>query len=219
VNESELVTVFEDENFLAINKPFGMPSQDDPTKDPSVLGILSGQEKYEGITLPHRIDRPAGGVLLFAKSKKARTEVPRMLKDGRVTRIYWAVISGSLPDVEGTLRHDLKNDTKKNKTDVDGEGKRSVLHYRIVAKTDNYTLVEINLKTGRHHQIRAQLSAVGCPIKGDLKYGSKRSNPWGGIYLFSRSLSLVWKGKEFTFTAEPPADVLWDLFPREQEND
>lgn len=143
----------------------------------------------------HRIDRPVAGLVVFAKTSKALERLNKMLREGKIHKKYWALVEGKLEEKSATLTNFLKNNGRLNKTFVsspdDPEAKKSVLEYQTIAEGERYSLVEIDLKTGRKHQIRAQFSNIGHPIKGDLKYGAKRSNPGGGISLLAKSISFV----------------------------
>jgi 23S rRNA pseudouridine1911/1915/1917 synthase len=168
--------------------------------------------------LVHRLDQPVTGVVLFAKNPEALRGMNEIFQGRRVKKIYWAVTDAPPPAEAGTLEHYLSFNPGKNKSYAHSEagrgGKKAVLRYRLAGKTDRYFLVEIELVTGRHHQIRAQLSAAGCHIKGDLKYGASRSDPGGGIHLHARSLGFVHpiSGAAVEITAPPPEDPLWSIF-------
>ena len=180
-------------------------------------------EKYKkpgnvfcGVT--HRLDRPTSGVLLFAKTSKALSRMNTLFRDGKVAKTYWAIVQECPPKEEDWLTHYLIKNEKTNKsTAFDKEkarAKKAVLHYRLIAASRNYYLLEIDLETGRHHQIRVQLAKIGCPVKGDLKYGAKRSNPDGSISLHARSLSFTHPVSKETVsvTAPVPEDTLWKSF-------
>lgn len=176
--------------------------QGDKTGDTPLSEKIKGylKEKYNkpgnvfcGVV--HRIDRPVGGLVIFARTSKALTRLNEMLRKGEIHKTYWALVEGKPEKPEETLKDFLVTDGRINKTFIAGEGDRnareSILTYKTVATGERYTLLEINLLTGRKHQIRAQLSAIGHPIKGDLKYGAKRSNPGGGISLLARSIEFI----------------------------
>lgn len=169
---------------------------------------------YLGVV--HRLDRPTSGIVIFARTSKALPRLNKLFAEKKAKKTYWAVVKNAPPAVAGNLVHHLKRNSKQNKSyaypkAVPGS-KQASLDYKVIQKLDNYFLLEINLHTGRHHQIRAQLAAIGCPIKGDLKYGFDRSNPDGSIHLLSRKLTLTHPvlKKEMTFTALPPeGDAIW----------
>ena len=163
----------------------------------------------------HRLDRPVGGVILFAKTSKALSRLNRMVQERAFQKTYWAIVGQKPPQIAGQLTHYLGRDEARNKSYVcpstRKDAKEARLDYRLIASGERYHLLEIQLHTGRHHQIRTQLAAIGCPIKGDLKYGFPRSNPDQSISLHARSLSLVHPVSQapLLITAEPPADKLW----------
>mgnify|MGYP006294368141 CR=1 FL=1 len=217
--------LYEDNHIIAVNKRSSEIVQSDSSGDPSlaeaVKGFIKARDGKPGngfLGLPHRLDRPTSGVVVFAKTGKALGRLGTLFKERGVRKVYWAVVDAAPPADGGTLVHYLVRDRKKNKSfarESERSGaKRAELRYTLIAATDNYFLLEIHPKTGRHHQIRAQLAAVGCRIKGDLKYGARRSNPEGGIHLHARQVTLVHpvKREEISITADPPPDVLWDQF-------
>jgi len=166
----------------------------------------------------HRLDRPVSGCVVYARTSKALSRLSELFRTREVRKTYWAIVSERPPAEEGTLSSYLKKNEPQNKsyvynTEVKGS-KLAELSYRVLARSERYYLVEVDLQTGRHHQIRAQLAAAGCPIKGDLKYGSKRSNEGGGISLHSRRVSFVHpvKKEEITVEAPLPDDRIWKLF-------
>lgn len=207
--------VFEDNHIIIINKQPGEIVQGDKTGDTPLSEILKKylKDKYNkpgnvfcGVV--HRIDRPVGGLVIFAKTSKALQRLNKMLRDGEIHKTYWAVVEGFPLEKTSTLKNYLKNDSRINKTFIsslnDPEAKESVLEYDTIAQGDRYSVLEIKLLTGRKHQIRAQLSAIGHPIKGDLKYGAKRSNPDGGISLLARKISFVHPVSRVPITIEAP---------------
>lgn len=194
--------VYEDNHIVVVNKAPGEIVQGDKTGDTPLSELLKQylKEKYNkpgnvfcGVV--HRIDRPVGGLVIFAKTSKALTRLNEMLRKGDIHKTYWALVEGHPQKDEDTLTNYLVSDGRMNKTFIakkgDPEAKESVLKYKTIAKGDRYTLLEINLLTGRKHQIRAQLSNLGHPIKGDLKYGARRSNPDGGISLLARHIEFI----------------------------
>jgi 23S rRNA pseudouridine1911/1915/1917 synthase len=163
----------------------------------------------------HRLDRPVAGLVVFARTSKALSRLNDMFRKGEVHKTYWAITHEMPPQSEGTLTHWLTRNEKQNKSYAyDKErpdSKKAILKYRALSHSDNYTLLEVNLMTGRHHQIRCQLAAMGCPIKGDLKYGAPRSNPDGSISLMSRRVEFVHPVSKELITVEAPIpnDPLW----------
>lgn len=169
---------------------------------------------YLGVV--HRLDRPTSGIVLFARTSKALPRLNLLFKDKEAKKTYWAVVKNMPPESEATLIHYLKRNPKQNKSvshikEVP-ESKKAVLDYRVLKKLDNYYLLEIDLHTGRHHQIRSQLSFIGCPIKGDLKYGFDRSNKDASIHLHARKLVFTHpvSKEEINVIAPPPKDPVWD---------
>lgn len=194
--------VYEDNHILIINKKVGQLVQGDKTGDESLLDAIKNFiKKRDGkpgnvfLGLVHRIDRPTSGLVIYAKTSKALSRLTQMVKNREIKKTYWAVVPKELIPQSQRLVHYLKKNEKNNKAIVfpkATEGaKEAVLTYHTIKTLDNYLLLEIDLETGRHHQIRAQLSKTGVPIKGDLKYGSPRSNPDGGINLHARKLEFV----------------------------
>lgn len=219
--------IYEDNHIIVVNKASGEIVQGDKTGDESLCDTLKQylKEKYNKpgnvfVGLPHRLDRPVSGVVIFAKTSKALERLNNMFRVGEVRKIYWAITKNKPLVAEGELSHWILRNEKMNKSfayrkEVDGS-KHALLNYRTLASSDNYTLIEVELKTGRHHQIRCQLSAMGCPIKGDLKYGAKRSNPDGSISLHARYVEFVHpvSKQPIKITAPVPNDRLWQSFER-----
>ncbi len=215
--------VFEDNHLLVINKKAGQLVQGDKTGDESLLDSLKNfikiKDKKPGnvfLGLVHRIDRPTSGLVIYAKTSKALTRLTQMVKNRDIKKTYWAVVPKVEIPKSQRLIHYLKKNEKNNKSTVfpkPSEGaKESILNYEIIKTLDNFQLLEIDLETGRHHQIRAQLSKIGVPIKGDLKYGSPRSNPDGGIHLHARKLEFVHPvtNENLVLTAKVPEnDPVW----------
>jgi 23S rRNA pseudouridine1911/1915/1917 synthase len=168
---------------------------------------------YLGVV--HRLDRPTSGVVLFARTSKALTRLNKLFAERETKKTYWAVVKNTPPKQKERLVHYLKRNPKKNKSyaheKIVPDSKKAILTYEIKKQLDRYSLLEIELETGRHHQIRSQLAAIGSPIKGDLKYGFDRSNPDGSIHLHARSLELIHpvKKERLTFVAPTPTDVIW----------
>ena len=174
-------------------------------------------EVFLGVT--HRLDRPTSGVVLFARTSKALTRLNEMFKSHeQIKKTYWAIVQGCPKVPEARLENWLVRNEAQNKSYIAkpnaNNAKKAILNYRTIVRGENYTLLEINLETGRHHQIRCQLAAIGCPVKGDLKYGAKRSNPDGGICLHARKIEFIHPvSKEpICITAPIPEDSLWQQF-------
>lgn len=214
--------LFEDNHLLIINKKAGELAQGDETGDVPLIDSLKEFIKVRDhkpgnvfLGLIHRLDRPTTGILIFAKTSKALTRMNEIFKTREVQKAYWAIVEGK-PEIDAQrLEHYLRKNQKNNKVSVftkpTPEAKLAILEYRTLGKLDNYTLLEVDLFTGRSHQIRAQLSFNGNSIKGDLKYGSRRSNPDGSISLHARKISFqhpVTK-EQISVIAPPPKDNLW----------
>ena len=168
----------------------------------------------------HRLDRPVGGLVVFAKTTKALTRLNEMFRNGKIEKTYWALSRNKPEQSEGRLVHFITTTEHNNKSYASlterGNSKRAVLTYRLLGSSEHYKLIEVKLETGRKHQIRVQLSAIGCPIKGDLKYGDKRSNPDGSISLMARRIRFVHpvSKQEIDVTAPLPEDSLWQAFDK-----
>ena len=220
--------LYEDNHIIAVSKTCHEIVQGDKTGDTPLSEIVKAyiKEKYQkpgevflGVT--HRLDRPTTGVVLFARTSKALTRLNAMFQSHELIRkTYWAIVEKNdrlLGDEAIRLEHYLWRNEKQNKSFVVKAGtkdaKRAVLTYKAIAQSDRYTLLEINLETGRHHQIRCQLAAIGLPIKGDLKYGAKHSNPDGGISLHARKIEFVHPVSKLpiSITAPVPNDALWQV--------
>ena len=216
--------LFEDNHLLIVNKRPGDIVQGDKTGDKPLSEVIKEYiaEKYNKpgavyLGVAHRIDRPTSGIVVFAKTSKALARLNKLFSERETKKTYWAIVKNMPPKQKDILTHFLVRNSKQNKsyarTKEVQDSKEAILEYTIVKKLDNFSLLEIDLHTGRHHQIRAQLSALGCPIKGDLKYGFDRSNPDGSIHLHARKLIFNHPvTKELvTIIANPPKDVVWDL--------
>jgi len=218
--------VYEDNHLIIINKKAGQIAQADKTGDTALNDILKAylKEKYNKpgnvyLGLIHRLDRPTSGGLIFGKTDKATSRLSKMFQKHDLTKKYWAVVDKMPPQTEGRLEHFLKKNQEKNKSFVVKENtqgaKKASLSYKLISSIDRYHLLEIDLETGRHHQIRAQLGAIGCKIKGDVKYGFKRSNKDLSIHLLARYIEFVHPVKKesmkFTF-AVPEGDPVWACF-------
>jgi 23S rRNA pseudouridine1911/1915/1917 synthase len=217
--------LYEDNHLLVVNKRVSDIVQGDKTGDMSLDRILKKyiSEKYHKpgeafLGVVHRIDRPVSGVVIFSRTSKSLSRMNQFFKDGKVQKTYWAVVKNLPPETEGSLSHFLVRDPKKNKSFAFGHevkgSKEALLSYKVIHEFDKYYLLEIDLKTGRHHQIRSQLSKIGCPIKGDLKYGFPRSNPDGGISLHAFKVVFPHPVKDEMISVEalPPSDILWDAY-------
>ncbi len=218
--------IYEDNHLLAANKRSGDLVQPDKSSasalEDEVKAYIKVRDNKPGavyLGVMHRIDRPVSGVVLFAKSSKALVRMNEQIRRGEIEKRYWALVE-QRPQVEvAELKHYILRDNRVNKSRAlsapKGDSKEARLRYQVIGASKSYTLVEVELLTGRHHQIRAQLSAIGSPIKGDLKYGARRSNPDGGISLHSRRMSFVHPvtKEQCTIVAPTPADdKLWQIF-------
>ena len=216
--------LYEDNHIIIVNKAPSEIVQGDKTGDEPLSEIVKRylKEKYNkpgnvfcGVT--HRLDRPTSGVVVFAKTSKALSRLNEMFKNNEMDKTYWAIVKKLPQKTEATLTHYLIKNERTNKStahDVEKPNtKKAVLHYKLVASSDNYHLLEVDLETGRHHQIRCQLSKIGSPIKGDLKYGFDRSNPDGSISLHARSVSFIHpvSKEKIEITAPVPDDNLWKV--------
>jgi 23S rRNA pseudouridine1911/1915/1917 synthase len=219
---SNLSVIYEDNHLLVVNKAAGLLVQGDQTGDESLVDIAKRyiKKKYKKsgdvfLGLVHRLDRPTTGVIVLARTSKALARLNRQFKDRIPKKVYRAVVSGT-PETSAIIEQYLKKNSSQNKSfhypKITPNTKHAILRYRLVESLITYHVLEIELETGRHHQIRAQLAAVGLHIKGDLKYGAKRPNPNGSIHLHARSLLFVHptKKEEMEFIAPYPDDVLWN---------
>jgi len=217
--------IYEDNHLIAVNKACGEIVQGDKTGDEPLIDKVKAyiKKKYNKpgdvyLGSPHRLDRPTSGIVLFARTSKALTRLNEMFQDKEaIKKTYWAVVDVLPEEMEGTLEHYLWKDEVKNKSFASVKKKKGAklcsLSYVHKASLNRYHLLEVNLETGRHHQIRAQLLTIGCHIKGDLKYGADRSNPDGGIHLHARKLEFMHpvKKEPITIVANPPkGDPIWD---------
>lgn len=220
-----MIVVYEDNHIIIVNKTTSEIVQGDKTGDIPLSEVVKQYIKMEYakpgnvfLGVVHRLDRPVSGLVVFAKTSKALSRLNEMFRKGDVHKTYWAIVKTCPPTEEGDLVHYLVRNEKQNKSyayDKEVKGaKKAVLHYRLIGHSDNYYLLEIDLKTGRHHQIRCQLAKIGCPIKGDLKYGFPRSNVDGGICLHARRVCFVHpvSKKLVDVVAPTPADNLWNSF-------
>ncbi|MCV6629254.1 MAG: RluA family pseudouridine synthase [Flavobacteriaceae bacterium] len=221
-NSKNLLVVYEDNHIIVVNKRAGDIVQGDKTGDLPLSEVVKIylKKKYNKpgavfLGVAHRLDRPTSGLVLFAKTSKALQRLNRMLQERTIEKTYWAIVQGTPSKAKDRLVHWLKRNPKQNKSYAFAkeiaQSKKAILHYTIIKKLEKYTLLEILLETGRHHQIRSQLQAIGHVIKGDLKYGAKRSNKDGGIHLHARKLSFIHpvKKEPLLLTAPLPQETLW----------
>ncbi len=222
-DKNNLQVLFEDNHIIVVNKRPGDIVQGDKTGDKPLSEVVKSylKEKYNKpgnvyLGVVHRLDRPTSGIVLFAKTSKALPRLNKLFQEKKAQKTYWAIVKNAPPKKSDTLVHFLKRNPKQNKSYAHikevPESKKAILEYRILKKLDNYFLLEVNLHTGRHHQIRSQLSAIGSPIKGDLKYGFDRSNKDASIHLHARELKFIHpvKKEEIHIIASPPDEVLWN---------
>ena len=221
--KENLQVLFEDNHIIIINKRSGDITQGDKTGDKPLSDVVKKyvKEKYNKagnvfLGVVHRLDRPTSGVIIFARTSKALERLNKMLRDKLIQKTYWAVVKDRPQKEKDTLINFLKKNPKNNKSSVyakEIEGsKKAILHYQTVKKLDNYSLLEVDLETGRHHQIRAQLSAIGFPIKGDLKYGFNRSNKDGSIHLHAKKIEFIHPvtKEKISVLAPTPKEVIWE---------
>lgn len=202
--------------FIAFNKPGGLPVQADKTGDKSLVQLAEIYTKAK-LFLVHRLDRPASGVVVFAKTKTMVGSLGDQFKERSVRKTYLAVVKDLPKEQAGTLRHLLQKDGKANRSDIttdEAAGDMSEMNYRLLGSSDSYHLLEVQLITGRHHQIRAQLAAIGCPIKGDVKYGARRGNRDRSIHLHAWKLAFRHpvSGEQIELVADLPNDPVWNAF-------
>ena len=220
--KDNLQILHEDNHLIVVNKRVGDIAQGDNSGDKPLPDIVKEylKEKYNKpgdvfLGVVHRLDRPTTGIVVFAKTSKALTRMNDLFSSRETQKTYWAVVKNKPPKEEDTLVHYIKrnqqNNTSKAHSKEVPESKKASLHYKIINELDNYFALEIELHTGRHHQIRAQLQAIGCSIKGDLKYGFDRSNPDGGIHLHARKLSFIHpvSKEQISIIAPVPQNVIW----------
>ncbi len=230
--KDNLEILFEDNHLIVVNKKVGDIVQGDKTGDKPLSEVVKEYIKnvykkpgkvYLGVV--HRLDRPTTGIVIFTKTSKALERMNKMLREKQIQKTYWALVEGCPDPPKATLEHYLRKNPKNNKSTAFSkdakDSKKAILHYDSLLQLDNYTLLEINLETGRHHQIRCQLSVSGHPIKGDLKYGSKRSNANGGIHLHAVKIEFDHPvTKEIISLHAPlPKDTLWQLCSSKLKNE
>ena len=221
--KDNLQVIHEDNHLLIVNKRVGDIVQGDKTGDTPLSEVAKEYiaEKYNKkgkvfLGVVHRLDRPTSGIVIFARTSKALERLNKMLRDKEISKTYWAIVKNKPEKEKDTLIHYLKKNSKNNKSTVftkESEGcKKAILHYKTLKTLDNYFLLEIDLETGRHHQIRAQLAKIKCSIKGDLKYGAKRSNSDGGICLHARAIEFIHpvSKEKIQLIAETPESSIWE---------
>ncbi len=222
--KDNLQVIYEDNHLLVVNKRPGDIVQGDKTGDIPLVEVCKQYiaEKYNKpgavfLGVVHRLDRPTSGVVVFARTSKALARLNKLFSERKTQKTYWAAVKERPAKDSDRLVHYLKRNPKQNKSYAHekevADSKLAALSYKILEQLDRYTVLEIALETGRHHQIRSQLSAIGCPIKGDLKYGADRSNKDGSIHLHAYKLEFIHpvKKESLTLTALPPSDPLWDV--------
>lgn len=221
-NKNNLQVLHEDNHVIIVNKRVGDIVQGDKTGDKPLSEVVKSyiKEKYNKpgnvyLGVVHRLDRPTSGIVLFSKTSKALPRLNKLFQQKDAKKTYWAVVKNRPPKDKDVLVHYLKRNPKQNKSFAHKnevpDSKKAILEYRILKELNNYFLLEIDLQTGRHHQIRSQLSAIGCPIKGDLKYGFDRSNKDAGIHLHARKLEFIHpvKNEPVKVIADVPDEPLW----------
>jgi 23S rRNA pseudouridine1911/1915/1917 synthase len=222
-DKNNLQILHEDNHIIVVNKRVGDLVQGDKTGDIPLSDVVKAyiKDKYKKpgevyLGVVHRLDRPTTGIVVFAKTSKALTRLNEMFKNRETQKTYWAVVKNTPEKTEATLEHYLRRNSKNNTSKAHlkevEDSKIARLDYKVIYNLTNYSVLEINLHTGRHHQIRAQLAAIGSPIKGDLKYGFDRSNADGGIHLHARKLSFVHPvaKTQISFEAPLPQDIIWN---------
>lgn len=221
--KDNLQVLFEDNHLVIVNKRAGDITQGDKTGDTPLSDVVKAyiKEKYNKpgnvyLGVVHRLDRPTSGIIIFARTSKALERLNKMLRDKTIKKTYWAVVKNQPKKEKDTLINFLKKNPKNNKSSVHSKeisgSKKAILHYQFIKNLDNYSLLEIDLETGRHHQIRAQLANIGSQIKGDLKYGFNRSNKDGSIHLHARKISFTHpvSKEKISLIAPTPNDVIWN---------
>ena len=221
--------VYEDNHLIIVNKSSSEIVQGDKTGDKPLAEMVKEyiKQKYHKpgnvfLGVVHRLDRPVSGLVVFARTSKALARLNEMFRTKEVHKTYWAIVGNCPPTEEGELVHWLGGNEKQNKSYAydkeKPEAKKAILDYKLIGRSERYFLLEVDLKTGRHHQIRCQLAKMGCPIKGDLKYGSPRSNPDGSICLHARRVRFVHpvSKQEIDVTAPVPEGNLWHSFQNDK---
>ena len=216
-----LEVLYEDNHLIAVNKKSGDIVQGDKTGDTPLSDFVKAyiKKKYNKpgevfLGTIHRLDRPTSGIVLYARTSKALSRMNEQFRNTEVQKTYWAVVENAPPNNTGTLDNNLLKNQKQNKSYVtkNNGGKHAVLDFKLLKKLDNFYHLEIKPKTGRHHQIRVQLANIGCIIKGDLKYGARRSNKDASIHLLAQRLKFIHpvKKEAITIVATPPKDSVWN---------
>ena len=214
--------LFEDNHLVVVNKKSGELSQGDKTNDITLPDLIKSylKKKYKKpgnvyLGIIHRLDRPTSGIMVFAKTSKALSRLNHQFKLRNTKKLYWAIVEKLFPEKEGTLIHWMTRNSKKNKSKAHNKevqnSKKAILHFKCIQYFDKYTLLEISLETGRHHQIRSQLSSYGYPIQGDLKYGAARSNKNGNISLVAKMIEINHpiKNNKLQFSVNPKKVGIW----------
>ena len=222
-NKSNLQVLYEDNHIIIVNKRAGDIVQGDKTGDKPLSDVVKEyiKDKYNKpgnvyLGTVHRLDRPTTGLVIFAKTSKVLPRLNKLFLSKEIKKTYWAIVKNEPLKHDGTLINWLRKNPKNNKSKAHSkevsESKKAILHYNVIKKLDNYFLLEVNLETGRHHQIRVQLSNIGCPIKGDLKYGFDRSNKDASISLHARHIEFIHPVKKelISFDAPLPNDTIWN---------
>ena len=218
-----LLVLYEDNHLIAVKKEPGSIVQSDKTGDETlaeeVKAYIKRKYKKPGdvfLGIVHRLDRSVGGVIVFARTSKALTRMNELFREKKISKTYWAIVEEKPPKEDGQLVNWLKKNQEKNRSrayDIEvKDSKKAELTYRLMGRSKHYYYIEVHPKTGRHHQIRVQLAHLGCKIKGDVKYGAKRTNKDGSIHLFARSLSFIHpvKKEKLIIRSNPPMDPLWN---------
>ena len=221
--KNNLQVLYEDNHMIVVNKRAGDIVQGDKTGDKPLSDVVKEYiaKKYNKpgnvfLGVVHRLDRPTTGIIVFARTSKALPRLNLLFAEKKAKKTYWAIVKNEPPKTHDTLIHWLRKNPKNNKSSVYAkeikDSKKAILHYNVIKKLDNYSLIEIDLETGRHHQIRAQLSSIGFPIKGDLKYGFDRSNKDGSIHLHARKIVFIHpvSKEEISVIAPTPNEVIWN---------
>lgn len=224
LEKSRFKILYEDNHLLVVEKPVNIPSQGDSSGDPDLLSLLKSdiKERYQKpgnvyLGLVHRLDRPVGGVMVFAKTSKAASRLSEQIRSQAFGKYYLALVHGRPKDKQGRLEHYLKKDRTSNMVQVvsssDPGGKHAILDYQVLKSTEKFSLVHVNLLTGRSHQIRVQFAAIGHPLFGDQKYGAHLNVPGQQIALWSHQITFrhPTTKEEMTFTSHPPAEHPWNL--------
>ncbi|MEE2771642.1 MAG: RNA pseudouridine synthase [Bacteroidota bacterium] len=222
-NKDNLQVLYEDNHIIVVNKRPGDIVQGDKTGDKPLSEVVKSflKEKYNKpgnvyLGVVHRLDRPTSGIVLFSKTSKALPRLNKLFQQKDAKKTYWAIVKNRPPQEQDRLVHYMKRNSKQNKSYAHikevPDSKKAILHYQVIQELDNYFVLRIDLETGRHHQIRSQLSAIGCPIKGDLKYGFDRSNKDASIHLHARELQFIHpvKNEPVHVIAPAPDDSLWN---------